>query len=70
MAKSDLLLHMLASTHQNREPIADSDKLRLALAIADELPEAELDELAEYIMSEAIPRHLSRRIADNAGGGK
>lgn len=70
MAKSDLLLRMIAGTHERGEPMDDQQKLRLARAIADELPEAELDELAEHIFSEAIPRLLSRRVTTNAGGGK
>lgn len=58
MSKSDDYLTLIHGPHQKLDT---EQKLRLAIAIAGELPEAELDELVEYIMSEAIPRHLSSK---------
>jgi hypothetical protein len=67
MAKSDQYITMITTVPVNLD---NQQKHRLARLIAEELSEDALDDLIEYIMSEVVVGHLSKRIATNAGGGK
>jgi len=58
-SKTDQLITMFTTVPVSLDI---SQKVRIARAIVDELPEEELDDLVEYIMQDVIVGHLSKRL--------